>query len=315
MTDTGDVLGDGYSRQTIPLGADRFGPVVATLVSHRDSAASNPNAVLAVHGFTDYFFQTHVAEHFVAAGYDFHALDLRAYGRSLRAGEPPNYIADLASYDEELNAAAELIGARNLVVVGHSTGGLIAALWAHRHPGAAAALVLNSPWLDLQANWLVRTLGTHAVDVLGARDPMRVLQRGLHTTYGESLHADHHGEWTYNLTWKPLGGFQVRAGWIRAIRRGHAVLHAGLDVAAPVLVLRSGRSILGQPFSAESRSTDTVLDTRQIARWAPWIGRDVTVQRWDGALHDVYLSTEPVRTAALESTTRWLASVLDHKAA
>ena len=53
------------------------------------------------------------------------------------------------------------------MLVGHSTGGLIAALWAAKHPDRVTALVLNSPWLDLQGSALVRTLGTPVIDALG----------------------------------------------------------------------------------------------------------------------------------------------------
>lgn len=301
-----DVLGDGYEARTIDLGVDAHGPVTATLVSHAPGRTGR--AVLYVHGFTDYFFQVHVAEHFVAHGYDFHALDLRGHGRSLRVGELPNFATDLAGYDAELDAAVELVGTEHLVVLAHSTGGLITALWADRRPGVVAALVLNSPWLDLQRSWIWRTAGTRALDVLGVRDPLRILRTGEDSGYGRALHVEHGGEWTYDLAWKPLGGFPVRAGWLRAVRRAHARLHRGLDVTAPVLVLRSGRSVLGLPPGPHSAGADTVLDTAQIARWAPSIGREVTVLRCDGAVHDVYLSAEPVRTAALQATTRWLAA-------
>lgn len=305
-----DILGEGYEVRPIPLGTDEHGEVTATLVSHR-AAAPSGRAVLYVHGFTDYFFQTHVAEHFAAAGYDFHALDLRGYGRSLRAGELPNYTADLAVYDAELDAAVELVGADHLVVVGHSTGGLVASLWADRRPGVAAALVLNSPWLDLQGHWLRRSAPTGRVlDALGARDPLRVVNRSMIDAYGRSISKEHSGEWQYDLAWKPLAGFPVRAGWLRAVRRGQAAVHRGLDIAAPVLVLRSGRSLLGQQWSEESAGADTVLDVTQIARWSPWLGADVTVRRLDGALHDVYLSAEPVRTRALDITTAFLRSAL-----
>ncbi|MDQ3152059.1 MAG: alpha/beta hydrolase, partial [Actinomycetota bacterium] len=302
-----DVLGDGYESRAIVLGDDEHGEITATLVSHTSAAAERSTAaVLYVHGFTDYFFQAHVAEHFAAHGYDFHALDLRGYGRSLRSGELPNYTTDLGVYDAELDAAVELIGADRLAVVAHSTGGLITALWAHRRPGLLAALVLNSPWLDLQRSWIWRTAATRAVDVLGVRNPLRVLGDGEDSGYGRSLHTAHGGEWTYNLAWKPLGGFPVRAGWLRAVRRAHAQVHRGLDITAPILVLRSGRSVLGRPPGPHSAGADTVLDTEQMARWAPKLGREVTVLRCDGALHDVYLSPEPVRTHALDATTRWL---------
>lgn len=80
------MLGPPYERQTINLGTDDEGPVVATLVRRRAERPSG-RAVLYVHGFVDYFFQTHLADFFAERGWDFYALDLRKYGRSLLPGQ------------------------------------------------------------------------------------------------------------------------------------------------------------------------------------------------------------------------------------
>ena len=48
--------------------------------------------------------------------------------------------------------------------MGHSTGGLTLTLWAARHPGLADALVLNSPWLELQLGPLGRQALAPLVD-------------------------------------------------------------------------------------------------------------------------------------------------------
>ena len=49
------------------------------------------------------------------------------------------YADDLSAYDEEIGEAIEIIRSERedepIVLMGHSTGGLIATLWAHRHPG------------------------------------------------------------------------------------------------------------------------------------------------------------------------------------
>ena len=58
-----------------------------------------------MHGFADYFFQTGYAEWWTERGYDFYALDLRKYGRSLRPHQTPNYVTDLREYFAELDAA------------------------------------------------------------------------------------------------------------------------------------------------------------------------------------------------------------------
>ena len=78
---------------------------------------------------------------------------------------------------------------------------------------------------------------------LGGRQPMREIPREITTVYGESLHRDYAGEWDYDLGLKTLESWPVYAGWLRAIRNAHAEVHAGLDIACPVLVISSGATI------------------------------------------------------------------------
>ena len=49
--------------------------LTATLV--RRNAPQHQRAVLYVHGWSDYFFQTHLADFWNEQGFDFYALDLR----------------------------------------------------------------------------------------------------------------------------------------------------------------------------------------------------------------------------------------------
>ncbi|MGM7310843.1 alpha/beta hydrolase, partial [Acinetobacter baumannii] len=74
-----DILGAGYEQLTLNFPDDYEGKVVATLV-RKKATQPTQKAVLYIHGFLDYFFQTEMAEQFNAHGYDFYALDLRKYG-------------------------------------------------------------------------------------------------------------------------------------------------------------------------------------------------------------------------------------------
>src|SRR5262245_30964632 len=105
-----DVLGEPYHQRVIELPADDEGPVIATLVS-RKAPKPTHRAVLYLHGYNDYFFQTHLADFFVDRGFDFYALDLRKYGRSLQAHQTANFVRSLAEYFPELDAAARIIRA------------------------------------------------------------------------------------------------------------------------------------------------------------------------------------------------------------
>lgn len=316
-----DVLGDGYEQTTIALGTDPDGEgeVEATLVRYQPSGETSfDRAVVYVHGFTDYFFQRHIAEHFAAKGYAFYALDLRKCGRSLREGQSPHFVTDLEFYDRELDEALAIVRSERseapVLLMGHSTGGLILPLWLdrlNRRPGGSAGLglsgvVLNSPWFDLQGPPAIRTVGTAAIGVIGRfRSQAPVPGTGL-DTYGVSLAASEKGEWDYDLAWKPLAGFPIKFGWIRAVRRGHARLHRGLDIGVPSLILRSKVTHFSRRYNSATDTADAVLDVRQIARWAGCLGDRTTVVPIEGARHDVFLSTREPRERAFEELDEWV---------
>jgi alpha-beta hydrolase superfamily lysophospholipase len=306
-----DLLGAPYERQTIDLGTDDEGPVTATLVRR---AADQPDgrAVLYVHGFADYFFQPHLADFFVGQGIDFYALDLRKYGRSLLPHQTPNFCRDLGEYYPELDEAVRIIrevdGHDRLLVNGHSTGCLITALWAHdrRDGGAVDAMFFNSPFFDMNVPALLKTIVTPITVRLGKSRPYRVMPLGLNEVHGSSLHRERYGEWDYDLEWKPLPGFPVRAGWLRAIHLGQKRLHAGLDIAAPVLIASSTLSYKRARWSEVARAADSVLDIDHMAKWAPALGKRTTLVRIEGGLHDLALSAEPARKQLFEEVGRWI---------
>lgn len=311
-----DILGEPYVAETIVCADDHEGAVVATLVC-RPAERPTGRAVLHLHGFSDYFFQTMAADFWVDRGYAFYALDLRKYGRSIRPHQTPNFVTDLAAYFEEIDEAVRLVrerdGHEHLVLSAHSTGGLVAGLWADRRQSPLAGMVLNSPWLDLQASLLHRTVGTALLDRIGVRRPYLVVPRTVSGLYAQSLHREHRGEWDFNLAWKPLEGWPAYAGWLRAVRRGHARVHQGLQLNAPILVLTSGASAFPAAWDDTVTGHDIVLDVEQIRRWAHKLGPHLTLASIPGALHDVTLSAAPVRALAFDEISRWLGAYVDRE--
>lgn len=315
---TDDVL-PGYRQHTLALGTDPDGEgeLFATLVRTTDSIPSS-SVVLAVHGYTDYFFNTELADHFAARGWRFYGLDSRRCGRSWREGQTPHFTTDLTHYDRELEGALAIIGAENpaarVLVYGHSTGGLVVSLWLDRvrSRGDTAALkiaglVLNSPFLDLNGPAILRTRATStAIGAASRVRATRVVRGAGSGGYGLTLHRAYHGEFDYNLTWKPIGGFPITVGWIHAIRRGQARLHRGLDVGVPNLVLRSDHSVAETAETQLLQRGDAVLDVAHIARWAGCLGNRTTSVPVVDAKHDVFLSLSEPRAAAYAELDRWL---------
>ncbi|MBN9612357.1 MAG: alpha/beta fold hydrolase, partial [Actinobacteria bacterium] len=255
--------------------------LVATLVralpsrpSFRDRLFGRTRAcegidVLYVHGWSDYFFQRSLARYWTDRGARFFALDLRRYGRSLRNGQTPGYVENLIDYDEEIDLAVREIrasagssagsgsggtgGPRRLVLLGHSTGGLVLSLWSGRHPDGADALILNSPWLEFQLAARGRQLIAPLVS-FGARwNPKEAapqLDYGFYTRAQQEVGPAEDLDGV-NLEWRPERTHTVHSGWLNAILTGQAQVAAGLGITAPICVLLSARSVLPTRWGKE----------------------------------------------------------------
>lgn len=312
-----DVLGEGWEQTTLALRPDGQGEAVATLVRPVPDGVERRRAVLYVHGYVDYFFQTHLADLWRGLGRDFYAIDLRGCGRSQLPGRLADAADDIALHAQELDAAARLIRETHdeLVVMGHSTGGLVAALWADARAGRpdgplVDGLVLNSPWLELNRGWFTRAVTSRLVALLARVRPHAVVGQ-IAPHYGAWLHDPAGGGWEYDLTWKPDEGFGARAAWAASVRRGHAAVARGLGIDVPVLVLASDASGPADRAHDALDRTDSVLDVDHIVERAPRLGHDVTVVQIHGGVHDLALSPEPARSAFLAAVRDWVTGHLD----
>ncbi|AZG44070.1 alpha/beta hydrolase [Gordonia insulae] len=324
-----DRLLDRYEVLTLPLGddPDGEGPITASLVRKAGQEPAENGAVLYVHGFTDYFFHEPLADFFHDRGYAFYALDLRKCGRSLAKEHTAHFTTDLRQYDDELGRALDVIvdetaghgGSARVVVAAHSTGGLIAPLWLDRlrqespqRHAHVRGLLLNSPWFDLQGSPVLRSLPVSTViRVVAAVRPRTVIPQELSEGYGRSIHETTGGEWAYELSLKPMGGFPVTFGFLHAVRRGQAHLHGGVDVGVPSLVLRSDKTIFNSRHPSSVDNSDVVLDVAHMARWSGYLGDRVSVVPVTDARHDVFLSVPRARTQAYHEVDTWLRTTLD----
>lgn len=317
-----DVLGEGFESLTLDLGEDTEGPLVATLVRSLPRRRSwwrnlielpqqfDGVDVCYVHGWSDYFFQKDLARFWTERGARFFALDLRKYGRSYRDGQTHGYVEDLAEYDVEISRAVELIreDGRKLVLMGHSTGGLVLSLWASRNPDAADALLLNSPWLDFQITGASKRVFSTLVDLtarINPKDTAPQLDFGFYSRAQREVLKERMPE--TNLEWRPERSMPIRAGWLHAIMEGQERVQEGLSLNIPVGVLLSLRSVNPMRWSDELTSADTVLTVDDVAEAALKLGKTVTIERIDGALHDVFLSAPEPTAEAYARMERWVA--------
>ncbi len=286
-----DRLLPGYESVEFAFPDDYDGRVVSTLVRLPAGAAPR-GAVLYVHGFVDYFFQRHMADRFAAEGYAFYALDLRKHGRSLLPRQHPCFCKNIAEYHADITRALAEIGAP-VLLAGHSTGGLVCALYASQGERKAQvrAMWLNSPFFD----WKVQGLKHAQLRIAafaGRAFPFLIDPKALTSDYGRSLHREFGGEWEFDLKLKPVLGFPAYFGWVGAVLAAQAKVHAGLEIGCPVLTMHSDEA-------------DIVLDWRHVARWGRTLGREATVLAFPGGLHDLVLSRQEIREAVFSQLFSW----------
>ena len=355
-----DILGTDYESRTIPLMDDDAGPVVATLVHYRGHSPLTPSSspaapalsptdahstrsgatphaprfvLLYIHGRNDYFFQRELAEDIAGCGGAFYALDLRRYGRSLRPGQRMGFVSNLSLYDEDIAEALDLIREDYpdlpLVLMGHSTGGLLATLWANRHPGALDGLILNSAWLEMQTMASMRSAVAPILERIASRNPMWAVPGGDGPDhYGRSLREGRNAldaplpdslaaypddpavkGWSYALEWKRPGSYPAYAAWLEAILDGHENVASSVHLDIPVLSMMSTSSYFGEEFTEAVFSSDVVLDREVILERSARLGPLVTMASFPGK-HDLLLSDPQVRAEVYDMMNRWIGAFI-----
>ena len=88
-------------------------------------------------------------------------LDLRDHGRSARH-DPSEWTFEVCA--DDVRAFCDAVGITRPIVYGHSLGGFVAMLYGARHPGHAAAIVLQSTMARFDLNRLVEAFRRVAGD-------------------------------------------------------------------------------------------------------------------------------------------------------
>ena len=294
-----DILGYPFEMRYVHQPDDYSGSERCTVV--RLLAPENRGrAVVYLHGFNDYFFQAEMARQFVAHGFNFYALDLRKYGRSIQPGQRLFDVHSLNEYFQDVDSALSIArreGNFDIVLMGHSTGGLLASYYMACNTAAPVdALVLNSPFLDWNLGWKEHLVPI--VAALGKLFPNIPISQGDSDAYSQSLMKSGHGEWTYNTAWKLPHSPDVTAGWVRAINSAQQYLHHHpYSIHVPILLMYSAASSNPDHWNPEASSTDVVLDVNDIRRYGLMLGHDVQPVVVKGGVHDLMLSSRRLRPA------------------
>ena len=319
VNDCEDLLGADFRARTFAFAGPKT-QVHTTLINHLGNP-SVTKAILYVHGYTDYFFQAGLAEHFIQLGYRFYAIDLQGYGRSIRPSTPPNWCESLEQYGQDLDIALATMkadGVDDVVILGHSTGGLVVSTYLAQ-PYALperesyyqkafptiSGLILNSPFLALPFPPAVLKRVSWPIRILVSLLPFSYLRAKKFTLYAKTIHCAFGGEWDYRLDWKPAQGFDLSFHWLREIIIAQRNL-SNQRITIPTLLCRSDSSTIGKKTVQETQQGDAVLDIDSMQAAADKTFSNLSNAVIPQGFHDLYLSQPPARTAYLSAMTSWL---------
>jgi len=325
------VLGEPYKIYPIETSPDSEEVFHSTLIEYpfgssprsESRSTSLRGIILYVHGFNDYFFQTELAEKADSAGFAFFAIDLHRCGRSLKSEDARADMRSVREFYAELDVAVELskkIAVDDydeaeripFVILGHSQGGLITSSYVNdRKDELFAALVLNSPFLDMNFNWPIRKIVLPILSEIALFMPDFSVGSTGDPNYAYSLLKREKGEWEYIEEWKSAERPTQYLGWVRAIMNAQGRLHSKSDIKTPVLVLHSGCSAEGDEWTDDYMHCDGVLNVEHIAEWAPHLGENVTTKVIQDGLHDLLLSRKDVRDKAYHEIFEFIDGVVE----
>lgn len=259
-----------------------------SLASQWPDAPAPSFILLYIHGWNDYFYQTHLARVMSHFGAAFYALDLHRYGRNMpdwSGWVPYNcYTDDFRSYDEEIDWAVETARAEHpdlpVVLMGHSNGGGVVSSWAARHHDSYDALIFNSPWIVHDVSTIPG--GEKLRDILvnhghGVHIPLP--QAGL-TTYSDSLVGYHAigsplprrlipfqndpsvKGWIANPQWRIMTGAPTLIGWISAVLRNQKWLLEEAEFPNKPVLCLTGNHHLDPFYLPEVKRLDEIMQRK-----------------------------------------------------
>jgi alpha-beta hydrolase superfamily lysophospholipase len=305
-----DELGNNFVCKTINMPDDYEGKVICTLIKRSSNQKSN-KAVLYVHGFNDYFFQTEIADRFEEMGYNLYAVDLRKYGRSLMPHQKRCNTRAIEEYFADLDTTVNIIkseGYDKIILLGHSTGGLITSLYCHSNGDRCPVdgLILNSPFFKINTSGFLNKIVIPFIAAVAEILPTIDIPQSKTTGYAESLLKEYRGEWKFDTTKKLMLSPDVTTDWIAAIYTAHKQVRRGLNIRIPVLAMCSDKSVEGSKWSPEFMRADAVLNVADNEKYFQSLGSNVQSIKIVDGMHDLFCSQPEVRESVYRHIYNWL---------
>ncbi len=224
----------------------------------------------------------------VGAGLEVALLDFRGHGRSGGARwhveRFDDYLQDLDVFLEKVRADA---GGRRLFLVGHSQGGLIAALWGLDPWRAVDGVVLSSPYLRLAFE--PPRLKAAAARLLGKVWPSLPVPAGL--DFADLSSDPEMQRWTAE---DPLYGRKTTPRWFsESTRAQEEVRRRAAEFAHPLLVLLGEADPIADPAAGRAFHGAAASPDKRL-------------QAYPGFRHEIF--NEVGRDRPLADTAAWISA-------
>lgn len=240
--------------------------------------------ILIVHGYAEHSGRYgHLAARFIAAGFEVHAFDHRGFGRSEGRRGLVRLDVCLRDLDQMIRHVRAHAASPDLIVLGHSMGGGIAALYSITQQPDLAGLMLSSPALSIPILPVLHPLALAVGRLLPGLPTIPLDRRGL----------SHDPDVVQQAEEDPLN------------------FHGGTPAGTAASIIRTGRSVLAQvaqltvPFLVTHGTADPISDPRGSERLYERAGAtDKTLSLFEGFYHETF--NEPDGRLVLDTMTDWL---------
>ena len=245
---------------------------------HYKKAGAGP-LLLFLHGFPEFWYAWRKQIPEFAKDHLVVAPDMRGYNRSSKPADIEQYAVPFLV--EDVRALAEHLGYKKFVLVGHDWGGLVAWVFAGKHPEFLERLVIvNAPHPGVfakllrdnaaqqQASQYMMAFRNPAIEAWFSADNYAKMKTAmLGTGLREGVFSDE--DWNaYNKAWSQPGALTGALNYYRAMRPGGEPGNS--NVSVPTLVLWG-----------EKDPALTIANLEGIQEYVP----NLTVQRFPHASH------------------------------
>ena len=250
--------------------------------------------VVVIHGGGDHSGRyAGITSALVSAGYEVALFDLRGHGRS--SGRRwyihsfSDYLKDVDAFMGKVRGDAQ---GRNIFIVAHSMGALIAALWGLAPGRGVTGFVLSQPYL-------ANASAVPAIKVLAGRLAGRVFPSLPIKTGLKSSDLTTDPEMQAWIDTDPLYIRSTTARWVDEVLRAQAeILRRASEFAYPLLVLLGTGDLVasapvGRTFFESTRSTDK------------------EIQEYDGYRHEIF--NELGRDRPIRDAVSWIEARTEKK--